>query len=390
MDGRRGPVQTNFHPAEFSEHHVYTEDGVLMDQQLWNQDRNCSLDPEELEPQQIKEEQEEPDLPQIKKEQEDPDLEISRRTTVKLTRIVPAMASASSQAPKLKKKRAKKTAFSLDAEEEKSMLEFLQEFPMLWDIKRTDYRRKEKKNKLWEDQGERMGKPAYYLRGWFKSLRDNYTRLSKRKREHVAPNPTEREQWVMDNFSFMKAVTRHRPVYTVKTAPAAQPSNLVAAEAALEELADADDRTSSPTCSTSTVHRDTRAQEEDLLQSLRKGMHQSWERLKCLRQPQSISERTVFANYVCDSLLTMNKRKFRKARSAISKVLSQVLDEDSEDDPQTLPSVPHDMPPPARPISAQADCSSSLSEMYQPPPSMWRHGAPQASVWASATPEYMQ
>lgn len=95
------------------------------------------------------------------------------------------------------------------------MLEFLQEFPMLWDIKRTDFRRKEKKNKLWEDQGKRMGKPAYYLRGWFKSLRDNYTRLSKRKKAAVAPNPTEREQWVMDNFSFMKAVTRHRPVYTV-------------------------------------------------------------------------------------------------------------------------------------------------------------------------------
>ena len=120
--------------------------------------------------------------------------------------------SVSSQAATAKEiKRAKKTPYHLDIDEEKLMLEFLQENPMLWDIKLTDYRMTDKKNKLWDDQGEKLGKTADHLKRWFKSLRDIYTRLDKKKSGDGAPDLTEREQWIKDNFSFMKAATRHRP-----------------------------------------------------------------------------------------------------------------------------------------------------------------------------------
>ena len=49
---------------------------------------------------------------------------------------------------------------------------------LLLDIKKTDYRRVDKKAKLWEDQDKAMGKTVEHLQGWFKSLRDTHTRLT--------------------------------------------------------------------------------------------------------------------------------------------------------------------------------------------------------------------
>lgn len=91
------------------------------------------------------------------------------------------------------------------------MLEFLQDNPVLWNVKMTDYRRTDKKGKIWEDQAQRMDKTSELLRGWFKSLRDNHTRLDKKKSGDGAPELTEREEWIMAKFGFLKTVIRHRP-----------------------------------------------------------------------------------------------------------------------------------------------------------------------------------
>ena len=79
--------------------------------------------------------------------------------------IAACEASASSQ-PTL----AKKTQYCLDFQEEQLMCDFLRDNPCIWDIKKTDYRRVDKKAKLWEDQGKTMAKPVEHLQGWFKSL----------------------------------------------------------------------------------------------------------------------------------------------------------------------------------------------------------------------------
>ena len=125
-------------------------------------------------------------------------------------------ASASASVPAtsvqnvLLKKRAKRTPFCLEFEEEQLMCEFLRENPILWDIKKTDYRRADKKNKLWQDQANVLGKSVAHLQGWFKSLRDTNTRLHK-KRSGDPPNElTERELWVKTSFDFLKSVVRHR------------------------------------------------------------------------------------------------------------------------------------------------------------------------------------
>jgi hypothetical protein len=57
-----------------------------------------------------------------------------------------------------KKTRAKKTDNSLSPANERLMLEFIVENPMLWDKRLNDYRNPSKKAKVWEEQATRMGK----------------------------------------------------------------------------------------------------------------------------------------------------------------------------------------------------------------------------------------
>ena len=46
------------------------------------------------------------------------------------------------------------------------MCEFLRENPIIWGIKKSDYRRVDKKAKLWEEQDYVLGKPVEHLQGW--------------------------------------------------------------------------------------------------------------------------------------------------------------------------------------------------------------------------------
>ena len=112
---------------------------------------------------------------------------------------------------KKKKERAKKNPCNLIIAEEELMLEFIMDNPVLWNVKMTDYRRKDKKNKIWDEQAQQMDKTADTLKGWFRSLHDTHTRLDKKKSGDSTPNLTEREQWILSKFAFLKTVTRHRP-----------------------------------------------------------------------------------------------------------------------------------------------------------------------------------
>ena len=56
-----------------------------------------------------------------------------------------------------------------------------------------------------------MEKTADTLKGWFRSLRDTHTRLDKKKSGDGAPDLTERAEWIISKFVFLKTVTRHRP-----------------------------------------------------------------------------------------------------------------------------------------------------------------------------------
>ena len=54
--------------------------------------------------------------------------------------------------------RVKKTQFYLDPDSEEQMLDFIRENPIIWNVKITDYRRADKRNALWQNQAEKMGR----------------------------------------------------------------------------------------------------------------------------------------------------------------------------------------------------------------------------------------
>lgn len=288
-----------------------------------------------------------------------------------------------------KQKKVKKSAYPLDENEEKMMLEFLQEHEMLWDIKQTDYRRTDKKGKLWEDQAKLMGKTVEHLQGWFKSVRDHNTRLHKTHSGDGAPDPTQREKWIMDNFQFLKRVVRHRPepLRSLKHAIAGHSRDLEAAEGEAAAIAIDDD---SPQPSTKKSKSKSAASEDsELIDRLHFNVEQSRDVIQRLSQkPASkLTASESFGNYVKESLVLMSKAKFRKARSKINQILTELMDEDSDEE---QPAVFHPPQPVVRPSSAPAATMLTQSELYQPPPHTWRHRAPPASTWASQTSEYVQ
>ena len=104
---------------------------------------------------------------------------------------------ADDKGKKKQKKRAKKNPCNLSIADEELMLEFIRDNPVLWNVKMTEYRRKDKKDKIWEDQAQLMEKTADTLKGWFRTLRDTHTRLDKKKSGDGTPDLTEREEWII-------------------------------------------------------------------------------------------------------------------------------------------------------------------------------------------------
>ena len=137
-----------------------------------------------------------------------------------------------------------------------------------------------------------------------------------------------------------------------------------------------------------------------LFESLQKRVAESGSILKDLSkaQLQPITSRTSFASYVKDSLLTMSKANFKKARSSINRLLTDLMDEDSDDDDDmpgatgissipasqqtTHPQKSHQMrSSSASSFSSFSSSEPSTSEQYQPAPHLWRNVPPASSVW---------
>ncbi|XP_028412856.1 uncharacterized protein LOC114537469 [Dendronephthya gigantea] len=182
-----------------------------------------------------------------------------------------------------------------------------------------------------------MNKTVDILKGWFRSLRDTNTRLDKKKSGDSAPNLTKREQWILSKFAFLKTVTRHRPepMQSVKETIQLHRGDLNAAESACADMQDVlDEVTPIPSSTAGRSHKRPQDTESDVLETLQKRVAESGTILKDIykAKQQPITARSVFANYVKESLLTMSKSKYKKARSSINRLLSELMDEDSDDE----------------------------------------------------------
>ena len=58
------------------------------------------------------------------------------------------------------------------------------------------------KRQAWAKKGDEMGVPGTKLEGWFKTMRDVFVKLNKKKSGQCRKVLTHREQWIMGHFSF--------------------------------------------------------------------------------------------------------------------------------------------------------------------------------------------
>ncbi|XP_033760523.1 uncharacterized protein LOC117342465 [Pecten maximus] len=90
-----------------------------------------------------------------------------------------------------------------------------------------------------------------------------------------------------------------------------------------------------PLSSRSLSHKQPQDPESALLESLQNRLVESG-KLNILKdlskaQQQPITARIAFANYVRVNLVTMSDAKYKKARSTINRLLSDLIDEDDDD-----------------------------------------------------------
>ncbi|KAL5005827.1 hypothetical protein ScPMuIL_016985 [Solemya velum] len=283
-----------------------------------------------------------------------------------------------------KQQRAKKANYSLGAEVEVALVEWIQENQILWNSKLIDFKRTDPKEALCREKGQQLGRDAAYPREWWRSIKDNFTRLDKKKSGDETKELTEREEWILSACSFLRPLVRHKsqPLRSIKgcdTLTEQQPPKLV-----LQTL-------KKDTCpeDTSYTRKDMTRKQDDTstLEALQENLLQSSQVLKQLTsvEPAPFSRRATFANFVRDSLLTMSKPKYKMAKASMWDILRQVYSDDdsSSQNDGNEPAVPYKRFPEASSSKASKSSSTSSnltsSEQYQPPPNMWRRQAPPSS-----------
>ena len=114
----------------------------------------------------------------------------------------------------------------------------------------------------------------------------------------------------------------------------------------------------------STSRKQPQDPDSALLESLQKRVAESGSILKDLSkaQQQPITARTAFANYVKDSLLTMSKAKYKKARSTINRMLSDMIEDDSDDD---MGAPPHAVNPASQPLSSTSPTAHQFNTVLR-------------------------
>lgn len=121
-------------------------------------------------------------------------------------------------ANKAKRKKKDKVVGSLTAVEEESMVEWLREHPEMYNKKLQDYKNIQKKEALWQEKAQEMGKQVQVLQVWYKSLRTRMGKLMKKKSGQGDEELTDRDKWILSNLVFLKVhilAVHRRPLVSV-------------------------------------------------------------------------------------------------------------------------------------------------------------------------------
>ena len=123
--------------------------------------------------------------------------------------------------PHDKKKRKIKVSSNLTAEEEDSMVEWLREHPEMYDKRMNQYKNQQRKEALWQQKSDEMGKDINVLKVCYKSLRTRLCKLMKKKSGQAADlEMTDRDCWIITNLEFLRVHierVHRRPLVSVST-----------------------------------------------------------------------------------------------------------------------------------------------------------------------------
>ncbi|XP_013857716.1 uncharacterized protein LOC106513442 isoform X2 [Austrofundulus limnaeus] len=255
-----------------------------------------------------------------------------------------------------KRQRKEKVTAMLTEEEEQSMVEWLVSNPILYNRKLKNYKHTSRKEALWREKAEEVGKDVLILKTWYTSLRTRYGRLKKLCAGQESPELTERDFWILGCFEFLRPhiieIQRRRRrkekvgVSVDDTPPIeddlghdadevdADPPATHLESVKLQPVSPLSS-TSSTKPSTATCGRGVAADEEDetLLTSLCERpqhfltMQQQQQQLHGLLRPEDERERDAFAEWLRSAMRNFEHSVWRRSQRELTDVMYRFIAE---------------------------------------------------------------
>ncbi|CAH1774928.1 unnamed protein product [Owenia fusiformis] len=309
---------------------------------------------------------------------------------------------------KVKRKNTKrqdhKIEMKKDPKIEKELVEFYKMNPSLWDIRLEDHHNRDNKKKLLEDISKSTGVSVENIVGWWKGIRDTYTRLSLKKSGSERDDLPYKQKWVLQNLSFLsnRPVHRRTPIKSLAEDSPAVDLNAAEREAVRQGKDDDLKRKSK-----GKKHSEDEDKEITMLQNTAKESISVLESLKesvnkvAVKREEPFDVATLYGRYLTQEMRQMSKRRFKLFRREVEASLAKYNSStDSEDDAikplakKTSSSTSSTVTPsssgPTNSFYASG-MHQSHGGGWQPPPSRWIPNPPQtASPWHSQDDRYMQ
>ncbi|XP_046342453.2 uncharacterized protein LOC124123203 [Haliotis rufescens] len=304
-------------------------------------------------------------------------------------------AEDAEQSQKAKKKKAK-TLTHLTMDQQEAMVDWLKAHEVLYNRKLESYKDTKKKGFLWQQQAEVMGVNVDELKIWYTSLRTRFTKLKKKKSGDGAPDHSERDQWVLDNFSFLAPFTYEVKKRTLLKSKLLLPSDttpdpiddndfIPPSGQMASQVSDSQQQAAHSTAAFTTTSRSSTPQPMHSFTSAVSGkMDQFMEMQNRVMQqmvrPNTDRMKEAFIEYIRESVYEIHPALWEDMHRDIMKTVLMYKDRESQ-----LKRAQQR----ARATVPAEPCGSSSA--WQPPPHMWPSTVQNPlSVWGSAERAWVQ
>jgi hypothetical protein len=232
-----------------------------------------------------------------------------------------------------------KRDYSLEAEAEERLLEWMAEHDEAW---RRGHRLYKKRKEIWAAKADELGVTLDHIMGWWKSLKDWYVRLNKVKSGQAAKKHTDREKFILASCKFYQKqlpshtsspmITLHRrpqetPVVSESEADSDHGQQGHEQQGTPQEDLEVAESSSAQQASSRSQSRQSKKrqkvdQEEEWMKDLRDTLKANQQLLgQLVKEKPAQSDREVFIKYVADSLHTAQEDKYKQLKTQISAIL---------------------------------------------------------------------